>query len=101
MAEHLTALDATFLELEEPDESAHMHIGDLASEKAVSLAPAADRIRIKDELDELAKNGGEKTYTTTTNGKTYVVKKAANGTFTGTAATPTTTAPSTTTTTKK
>ena len=27
MGEHLTALDATFLELEEVDESAHMHIG--------------------------------------------------------------------------
>ena len=27
MSEHLTALDATFLELEETDESAHMHIG--------------------------------------------------------------------------
>jgi diacylglycerol O-acyltransferase len=27
MGEHLTALDATFLELEEADESAHMHIG--------------------------------------------------------------------------
>ena len=27
MAEHLTALDATFLELEEADQSAHMHIG--------------------------------------------------------------------------
>jgi diacylglycerol O-acyltransferase len=27
MAEHLTPLDATFLELEEADESAHMHIG--------------------------------------------------------------------------
>jgi diacylglycerol O-acyltransferase len=27
MTEHLTALDATFLELEEADESAHMHIG--------------------------------------------------------------------------
>ena len=27
MSEHLTALDATFLELEEMDESAHMHIG--------------------------------------------------------------------------
>lgn len=27
MAEHLTALDATFLELEQADESAHMHIG--------------------------------------------------------------------------
>jgi len=27
MSEHLTALDATFLELEEADDSAHMHIG--------------------------------------------------------------------------
>jgi hypothetical protein len=27
MAEHLTPLDATFLELEEADESAHMHVG--------------------------------------------------------------------------
>ena len=27
MAEHLTALDATFLELEEADDAAHMHIG--------------------------------------------------------------------------
>jgi len=27
MADHLTALDATFLELEQADESAHMHIG--------------------------------------------------------------------------
>ncbi len=27
MSEHLTALDATFLELEQADESAHMHTG--------------------------------------------------------------------------
>ena len=27
MSEHLTPLDATFLELEEADESAHMHTG--------------------------------------------------------------------------
>ena len=27
MREHLTPLDATFLELEDADESAHMHIG--------------------------------------------------------------------------
>ena len=27
MGEQLTALDATFLELEEADQSAHMHIG--------------------------------------------------------------------------
>src|SRR5919204_2463512 len=29
MAEHLTPLDATFLELEQSDETAHMHIGGL------------------------------------------------------------------------
>ncbi len=59
--------------------------GDLATAKAVSLAPAVDRVRVKNELEELKKNpSGEKTYTTTTNGKTYVVKKAGNGTFTGT-----------------
>ena len=27
MSEHLSPLDATFLELEQADESAHMHIG--------------------------------------------------------------------------
>ena len=27
MAEHLSALDATFLELEAADDAAHMHIG--------------------------------------------------------------------------
>ena len=59
--------------------------GDLAAAKAVSLAPAAARVRVKSELEEVKKNpSGEKTYTTTTNGKTYVVKKAGNGTFTGT-----------------
>ncbi len=59
--------------------------GDQASEKAVAFAPAAQRTRIKNELAELKANpSGEKTYTTKTNGKTYVVKKAGNGTFTGT-----------------
>lgn len=60
-------------------------VGDLASEKAVSLAPENQRTRLKEELAEVKKypNGGQ-TYTTTTNGKTYAVKKAPNGTFTGT-----------------
>jgi hypothetical protein len=50
-------------------------VGDLASEKAVSLAPASDRVRLKKELAEVKKNpSGEKTYTTTTNGKTYAGK---------------------------
>jgi hypothetical protein len=53
----------------------NVRVGDLASEKAVSLAPASQRTRLKDELAEVKKNpSGEKTYTTTTNGKTYTGK---------------------------
>jgi hypothetical protein len=52
-------------------------LGDLASQKAVSLAPATDRASLKTELAE-AKSGG-KTYTTTTNGKTYTGKLNAKG----------------------
>jgi hypothetical protein len=49
--------------------------GDLASEKAVALAPASERARLKDELAEVKANpSGEKTYTATTNGKTYTGK---------------------------
>jgi hypothetical protein len=59
-------------------------IGDLAAAKAVALAPAADRVRIKNELAEVKRNpSGERTFTTTTNGKTYAVKRAPNGTYTG------------------
>ncbi|MGO9319553.1 MAG: hypothetical protein ACLQBY_01945 [Solirubrobacteraceae bacterium] len=54
-------------------------VGDLASGKAVSLSPVADRTRVKDELAEIKANpSGEKTYTTTTNGKTYTGKLNAN-----------------------
>ncbi|HLM86121.1 MAG TPA: hypothetical protein VK272_08040 [Solirubrobacteraceae bacterium] len=50
-------------------------VGDLASEKAVSLAPAEQRTRLKNELAEVKANPSrEKTYTTTTNGKTYTGK---------------------------
>ncbi len=51
-------------------------VGDLASTKAVSLAPATDRARVKTELEAVKKypNGGQ-TYMTTTNGKTYALKK--------------------------
>lgn len=53
----------------------NVRVGDLASEKAVSLAPAADKARVKTELAEVKANpSGEKTYTTTTNGKTYAGK---------------------------
>jgi hypothetical protein len=55
-------------------------LGDLASAKAVAFAPAADRVRVKHELAEARKNpSGGKTYTTTTNGKTYVGKPNAKG----------------------
>lgn len=53
----------------------NVRVGDLASEKAVALSPATDRVRVKDELAEVKANpSGEKTYTTTTNGKTYTGK---------------------------
>jgi hypothetical protein len=50
-------------------------VGDLASEKAITLAPASERTRLKTELAEIKANpSGEKVYTTTTNGKTYAGK---------------------------
>jgi hypothetical protein len=90
--------------------SKNPRVGDLASGKAVELAPATSRAKVKKELEEVKKypNGGQ-TYTTTTNGKTYELKKTPNGQFSGTeikkpTTTSTTTTPSktsTTTTTKK
>jgi hypothetical protein len=63
----------------------NVRVGDLASAKAVSLAPAAQRVRVKNELAEVKKNpSGEKVYTTTTNGKTYTGKLGPNGTLQGT-----------------
>jgi len=53
----------------------NIRVGDLASAKAVSLAPASQRSVLKRELAEVKANpSGEKTETTTTNGKTYVGK---------------------------
>jgi hypothetical protein len=72
-------------------------VGDLASKKSVSLAPAAQRATVKTELEKLKANptgsASNETFTTTTNGKTYNVKLGANGTATGTQATTTTPAP--------
>jgi hypothetical protein len=70
-------------------------VGDLAAAKAVSLAPVAQRSRLKTELAALRKSpsGGE-TVTGTTNGKSYTLKKGANGSFTST--TPPSTTPATT-----
>jgi hypothetical protein len=72
-------------------------VGDLASEKAVSLAPSTERTRLKNELAEAKKypHGGQ-SYTTTTNGKIFRLQKSANGEYTGTQI-GTTPAPATTT----
>ncbi|HEV7585343.1 MAG TPA: hypothetical protein VGO14_06150 [Solirubrobacteraceae bacterium] len=66
----------------------NLRVGDLAAAKAVSLAPALQKPRLKTELASLRKNptagsSGE-TLTATTNGQTYTVKPGPNGTFTGT-----------------
>ena len=72
-------------------------LGDLASEKAVQLAPANERVRLKSELAEIKANpsasagGGPQTGVITTNGKTITVKKSGNGSYTPIT---TTTAPS-------
>ena len=55
MTEPLTPLDATFLELEEADEAAHMHIGGvLVFEAAPEREPAADRDRRRQLESRLA-----------------------------------------------
>ena len=83
-------------------------VGDLASEKAVSLAPAAQRARLKQELAEIKANpSGEKEETVTTNGKTYAGKLNSKKELVGATEVkkatpqPITTGKSTTTTTKK
>jgi Fe-S cluster biosynthesis and repair protein YggX len=54
--------------------------GDLASEKALALTPASERKRLQHELAEYKANpSGEKTFTTTTNGKTYTGKLNSKG----------------------
>jgi tetratricopeptide (TPR) repeat protein len=59
-------------------------VGDLASQKAVALAPEDQRTRIKQELQQLSETGGTRVYTTVTNGKTFQLKKTPNGQFAGT-----------------
>lgn len=76
-------------------------IGDLASVKAIALAPSAQRKRLKAQLAEVKAHPSGPEYTTTgPNGEPLKVKPGPNGTLTST--TPTTTPPaggSTTTTT--
>jgi hypothetical protein len=71
-------------------------VGDLASEKAVSLAPAAQRSQLKTELAALKKNpsGNETQTATSKSGQPFLVKRGSNGSLTATpATTPTTTTP--------
>jgi hypothetical protein len=94
--------EALYADLAEYSYKAHdVSQGDLASEKAVSLAPAGERKRLKAELEEVKANPNGSasssgstpvpsgTYTTTVNGKKTVLKTSGNGTLTS--------APSTTT----
>jgi hypothetical protein len=73
-------------------------VGDLASTKAVSLAPSAQRARVKTELEAVKKNPeGTETLTTTTNGTVYTGKANGSGGFQGTAVKTTPTPAKTTT----
>jgi hypothetical protein len=76
--------------------ASHLSEGDAAARKAVSLAPAAERKRVKTYLAELRKNplshtpttvtkNANGTYVATQNGKTFAVKPNGNGSsFSGT-----------------
>ena len=75
-------------------------VGDLASEKAVGLAPAAQRVRVKNELEAVKKSPEGEVLTTKTNGTVYTGKANGKGGFVGTAVT-TTPQPAKTTSTKK
>jgi hypothetical protein len=80
----------------------NVRVGDLASERAVALAPSVQKVRLKKELAEVKANpSGEKTYTTTTNGKTYTGKLGSNGQLQATEVKKTTPAPAGTTGTKR
>jgi hypothetical protein len=60
--------------------SKNARVGDLATAKAVSLAPPAQRTRVKTELEAVKKSpSGGQILTTTTNGKTYTGKLDSTG----------------------
>jgi hypothetical protein len=75
-------------------------VGDLAMDKAVALAPPAERDRVKRELEAVKKSPEGQVLTTTTNGTTYTGKANGEGGFQGTAV-KTTPQPKTTTGTSK
>ncbi|HYM46217.1 MAG TPA: hypothetical protein VES65_08685 [Solirubrobacteraceae bacterium] len=80
----------------------NVNTGDLAAQKALALAPAEQRKRLKTQLAEAKKRPSGTEYTTTgANGEVIKAKPGPNGTLTGTAAAPATTQPSGLTTTKK
>lgn len=60
-------------------------VGDLATSKAVALAPAAERARVKRELESAKKGPGSQILTTTTNGTVYTGKANGASGFVGTA----------------
>ncbi len=60
-------------------------VGDLASTKAIGLAPAAERARLKAQLEAVKKSPEGETFTTTTNGTTYTGKTNGSNGFVGTA----------------
>ncbi|HEX3434715.1 MAG TPA: hypothetical protein VHT25_11720 [Solirubrobacteraceae bacterium] len=73
-------------------------VGDLASTKAVALAPSAQRARVKTELEAVKKNpSGTETLTTTTNGTVYTGKPNGKGGIEATAVGPAPKPPKTTT----
>ncbi len=65
-------------------------VGDLASAKAVSLAPAAQRPRLKTELAAIKKNptGTTEEAASSKTGQKFTVKRSANGSITATPAPP-------------
>jgi hypothetical protein len=64
-------------------EAKNTRVGDLASQKTVSLTPAAQRAKIQAELERIKKNPtgnpSNETFTGTTNGKVYTVKVGSKG----------------------
>jgi hypothetical protein len=74
----------------------NVRVGDLASAKAVALAPLAERPRLKNALAALKKSptAGETETATSPSGQAYLVKRGANGSIKATpAATSTTSTP--------
>jgi hypothetical protein len=64
-------------------EAKNPRVGDLATQKTVSLTPTAQRSKVAAELERIKKNPtrnpSNETYSATTNGKVYTVKVGAKG----------------------